>query len=378
MRLGLCEVSASAVEPTSTDLATRSERVPRRYLIRYRVLAFATATLLIVLVFVGIPLQVAANRPAVVNDVGTIHGLLYIVYLFVAFGLTKRLSIPRWQMALVLLAGTVPFAAFVAERKMTHRFEAANRLDTTGAPAAPVVPAEHDERTAEFRRRWLSRRALLLDLEVLILAPGCAVAGWWQATRALAGNGLSWFYSVEWPVFAILAVWGWWYLIHEDPEVYAARRWFRGSSGDSLAGSTVATDSVVQLTVRKAIANLARVLLALIGLDIAFGFGALALLPFHRATGVLPAQQRGIYVAHAALGLPLLVGAFVLLARTLHASRVSRLTGWIGMVGIVVAGLGGLLTASNPLRLFGMAVMLLGAFVAAFGYLLPSFEKLRE
>jgi integral membrane protein len=364
-------MSASAIEPTATDLPAQTERVPRRYLIRYRVLAFATATLLIVLVFVGVPLQVAANRPAVVNDVGIVHGLLYIVYLFVAFGLTKRLAIPRWQMALVLLAGTVPFAAFFAERKMTHRFEAANRID---APVATQADVSRDERAAEFRRRWLSRRALLLDLEVLIVAPGCAVAGWWQATRALAGNGLSWFYSVEWPVFAILAIWGWWYLIHEDAEVYAARRWFRRGG----ATEATATDSVVQLTVRKAIANLARVLLVLVGLDVAFGFGALALLPLHRATGFLPAEQRGIYVAHAALGLPLLVGGFVLLARTLNTSRISRLTGWIGMVGILFAGLGGLLTASHPLRLIGMAVMLFGAIVAVFGYLLPSFEKLRE
>lgn len=368
-------MSTSAIEPTAAELSSQPDRVPRRYLIRYRVLAFSTATLLIVLVFVGVPLQVAANRPQVVNDVGTVHGLLYIVYLLVAFGLTRRLSIPRWQMALVLLAGTVPFAAFVAERKMTHRFEAANRMNV---PVAEDEQSDRSERAAETRRRWFSGRALTLDLEVLIVAPGCAVAGWWQATRALAGNGLSWFYSIEWPVFAILAVWGWWYLIHEDPEVYAARRWFRRRGDGSVDASAVAVDSVVQLTVRKAIANLARVLLVLSAVDVAFGIGAVALLPLHRATGFLPSEQRGIYVAHAALGLPLVAGGFVLLARTLHASRISRLTGWIGMVGVALAGLGGLLTASDPLRLAGMAVMLIGAVIAGFGYALPSFEKLRD
>lgn len=368
-------MSTSAIEPTAARLAAPADRVPRRYLVRYRALAFATATLLIVLVFVGVPLQVAANRPQVVNDVGTIHGLLYIVYLFVAFGLTRRLAIPRWQMALVLLAGTVPFAAFVAERKMTHRFEAANRLDVV---AGAEAQSNRTARAAEVHRRWFSRRALMLDLEVLIVAPGCAVAGWWQATRALAGNGLSWFYSIEWPVFAILAIWGWWYLIHEDPEVYAARRWFRRRDEPSSDGAVVALDSVVQLTVRKAIANLARVLFILVAADVAFGIGAVALLPFHRASGFLPAEQRGIYVAHAALGLPLVIGGLLLLARTLHASRIARLTGWIGMVGVVLAGLGGLLTASDPLRLVGMAVMLIGAVVAAFGYALPTFEKLRE
>ncbi len=78
--------------------------------------------------------------------------------------------------------------------------------------------------TACVRQRWFSRRALLLHLEVVVIAPGCLVAGWWQATVALAGNALSWVYTVEWPVFAIIAVGAWWHLIHEDPEVYKARK----------------------------------------------------------------------------------------------------------------------------------------------------------
>lgn len=335
-------------------------------------LAFSTATLLIVLVFVGIPLQVAANRPAVVNVVGTLHGLLYIVYLFVAFALTRRLGTPKWQMALVLLAGTVPFAAFVAERKMTRRFDEHNGVTELGS-----VRATSNERATEFRRRWLSRRAFVLHLEVLIIAPGCVAACWWQATRALGGNGLSWFYSVEWPVFALLAIWGWWYLIHEDPDVYAARRWFRKSEDRSDSGA-VGVDTVVQLTVRKTIANLARVLWALVGLEVALGIGAAVLVPVHRPTGWLPPEQRGIYLAHAALGIPLALGALILLARTVHSTRISKLTGWIGMVGVAIAGLGGLLSVSHPLRFLALAVMLTGAVLAGFGYSLPSIEKLRD
>jgi len=85
------------------------------------------------------------------------------------------------------------------------------------------------------RKRWFSRRALLLHVEVALIAPACLAAGWWQATRALAGNGLSWFYSVEWPAFAVLAVAGWWHLIHEDPEAYRARK--RGSPDWDAADS---------------------------------------------------------------------------------------------------------------------------------------------
>jgi integral membrane protein len=86
-------------------------------------MAYTTAVLLIVLVFVGIPLQVAASSPQVVNVVGTIHGFCYIVYLFTAFDLTRRLRLKLWKMVLVLLAGTVPFCAIVAERLLTRMCE---------------------------------------------------------------------------------------------------------------------------------------------------------------------------------------------------------------------------------------------------------------
>jgi len=72
--------------------------------------------------------------------------------------------------------------------------------------------------------RWFSPRALLLHLEFWLIVAGCGVAAWWQATRALGGNGLSWFYTFEWPVFALIAIAAWWQLIHEDPEARAARK----------------------------------------------------------------------------------------------------------------------------------------------------------
>jgi integral membrane protein len=97
--------------------------VDRRVLIRYRVFAYTTAVFLIVLVFVGIPLQAWAGESGVAKVVGTIHGYLYLVYLAVAFDLTRKLRVPLGRMLLVLLAGTVPFCAIVAERKLTKLYE---------------------------------------------------------------------------------------------------------------------------------------------------------------------------------------------------------------------------------------------------------------
>jgi hypothetical protein len=73
------------------------------------------------------------------------------------------------------------------------------------------------------RQRWFSARAVLLHFELAVIVAGCAFATYWQAGRALGGNDLSWFYTFEWPVFAGIALAGWWHLIHEDAATRAER-----------------------------------------------------------------------------------------------------------------------------------------------------------
>lgn len=65
---------------------------------------------------------------------------------------------------------------------------------------------------------------MLFHLLVAIIVPGCLIAWWWQVHVALSGNVLAWAYAIEWPIFAVIAVVGWWHLIHEDPDDVAARR----------------------------------------------------------------------------------------------------------------------------------------------------------
>ncbi len=87
-----------------------------------------------------------------------------------------------------------------------------------------------------MRERWLSRRAVVLHLAVAVWVPGCLIAGWWQVTRALDGNGLSYLYSVEWPVFALVGIWVWWSLLHTDPDSVGARAQRRLEAERARAG----------------------------------------------------------------------------------------------------------------------------------------------
>ena len=88
---------------------------------RYRVMAYVTGTVLIVLCFVGIPLQIAGH-PLVANDVGVVHGVLYLIYLYFAWKLSRRLGLRNKPTVIMLLAGTVPIMTFIVERWITRRF----------------------------------------------------------------------------------------------------------------------------------------------------------------------------------------------------------------------------------------------------------------
>jgi integral membrane protein len=115
---------------------------------RYRIMAYVTGVVLMVLCFVGIPLQVFAHNLVVVNDVGTAHGILYLIYLGAAYLMTRQvgMKLASPQTVLVLLAGTIPVLTFVVERWVTRRYinpaQAAAAVVQRPAPGpAPQPPA---------------------------------------------------------------------------------------------------------------------------------------------------------------------------------------------------------------------------------------------
>ena len=104
----------------------------------YRVMAYVTGVVLTVLCVLAV-MQIWVADEAAVNVVGTIHGALYIVYLLVAFPLTRRLRLAPGPTVAVLLAGTIPVMTFIVERHISHRY--IEPAMAGGAAAAhPPVP----------------------------------------------------------------------------------------------------------------------------------------------------------------------------------------------------------------------------------------------
>jgi hypothetical protein len=75
--------------------------------------------------------------------------------------------------------------------------ENADPAPAAGAPAEPVW-------RFLLRPRWLGWHLLMV-----VSFFGMLWLGDWQLHRALSGNGLSWAYTFEWPLFAVFAVVFW-------------------------------------------------------------------------------------------------------------------------------------------------------------------------
>lgn|GEM_PF-2105746 len=108
---------------------------------RYKVMVVIVGTGLAIVCFVGIPLQVAGGNKwpwtAVVEIVGTAHGIFYIVYLLTCLDLASRARFRATQLLGMVCSGFLPLLAFYMERKVAKRVEALLAM----GPSAPPAPA---------------------------------------------------------------------------------------------------------------------------------------------------------------------------------------------------------------------------------------------
>ena len=101
-------------------------------LVRYRVMTFIVGSALIILVLVGVPLQVWGHFDLVAKVEGTIHGYLYLLYLFSAADVARRAHWRLGRIVAVVLSGFVPFLAFIVEHRVYRQMQAEWTVDAEG------------------------------------------------------------------------------------------------------------------------------------------------------------------------------------------------------------------------------------------------------
>jgi integral membrane protein len=95
---------------------------------RYRVMAYVVGVMLLVLTLVAMPIKYIGHNDTPVAIVGVAHGILYAIFFLVTLDLAVQ---ARWRplsALLVVVAGTIPFLSFVAERTVTGRMRAGERV----------------------------------------------------------------------------------------------------------------------------------------------------------------------------------------------------------------------------------------------------------
>ncbi|MEU7383569.1 DUF3817 domain-containing protein [Streptomyces sp. NPDC042207] len=94
-------------------------------LTRYRVMAYVTGVLLVLLTLGVIAKYLLKMDGAAgfTSVVGIAHGWLYVVYLVFAFDLGSKAKMPVGRQLWILLAGTIPTAAFFVERRVSRELE---------------------------------------------------------------------------------------------------------------------------------------------------------------------------------------------------------------------------------------------------------------
>jgi len=83
----------------------------------FRVTAFLEGVSYILLLFIATPIKYFGDDPQYVKMLGMPHGILFMLYVILAFMLKQENSWFKSNFKMVLLASIIPFGTFVLERK---------------------------------------------------------------------------------------------------------------------------------------------------------------------------------------------------------------------------------------------------------------------
>jgi integral membrane protein len=118
----VAELADRESDETTTTHYRASPEAVRRALTFFKVMAFVVGVGLLLLV-TAMVLRYGFERPQLSKAWSPIHGFLYMVYVGATVFLGGKLRWGLGKMVLVMLAGTVPFVSFWAERRVSREVD---------------------------------------------------------------------------------------------------------------------------------------------------------------------------------------------------------------------------------------------------------------
>lgn len=96
----------------------------RTQLRRLRLVSLLEGTTLIVLICLAVPLKHLAGYPAATAIVGPIHGVAFLIYLWMVISTVSSGDWPRGEIVRLIVVAFIPFGAFMNMRLLQRREDA--------------------------------------------------------------------------------------------------------------------------------------------------------------------------------------------------------------------------------------------------------------
>ncbi len=83
----------------------------------FRIISILEAISFLVLLGIAMPLKYIWGMPQMVSVVGMLHGVLFMAYVYGAFGMKQQLGWSNKVLLIVLICSVLPFGPFYADKK---------------------------------------------------------------------------------------------------------------------------------------------------------------------------------------------------------------------------------------------------------------------
>jgi integral membrane protein len=90
---------------------------------QFRVIALLEGASFIVLLFIAMPLKYVAGMPLATRIAGSLHGLLFVLFVAALIRASSEHRWPRRRALLAFVASILPFGTFVFDRSVRHEID---------------------------------------------------------------------------------------------------------------------------------------------------------------------------------------------------------------------------------------------------------------